>query len=520
MASNIVYHRAVARATSDDGGPVISSAQQLHHREGNYNSYLPRPSMSLRLRRKKNHRSSFRIHAICMFIMVVTFVVVACVFFIGVFVSHQQDNDIKNRLAALHGRRNKIPRHATDEQRLSLQDLLAHGRKFRRDTGQSRDKPLMPVHRYTTMRENPLSPQGQPGFAADTSVIPFVIMVFARVDYLQQVFDSIRGSDFPKERVPIIISHDGRVPEMMDYVDSLVQDKEFDIITLVHPFSCYEHPHSFPGNDTSLNVEYGGDSYGNPRSEWATCCKHHFTWMLNAVFSLDQMKHIDTFFFLEEDYLVSKTIYTSLCVGLNVMLETEKDTMNGYFGLAINSSNAIIPTDLLPPSGPFQWTVLPFRSGPMTMNRNAFALLKNRSNEYCTHYDEYNWDWTFYHLMHDGLLPSSVLVPWRVPLVEHIGVVGMHTVHASYQDLLRRRFIRNKRFAQSDANADVNVFLSKHWEPTNLSHHIYLLPRRVPFHKPSGGWNHPADHRHCMDLFDSERNVIANNSSRKNEVMT
>ncbi|KAL7563954.1 hypothetical protein ACA910_017567 [Epithemia clementina (nom. ined.)] len=359
-------------------------------------------------------------------------------------------------------------------------------------------------------------------------------MVYDRVDYLSQVMDSIRASDFPKDgSVPIIISHDGRVPEMMEYVQSIQRREyktnhdsqmdsdnndayKFPIITLVHPFSCYEHPHSFPGNDTSLNVGFEGDSYGNPRSDWATCCKHHFTWMVNTVFNLehDQLRLqpnvvVDTFFFLEEDYVVSRTIYNSIITGLNVMAETEPFTTNGYFGLAMNTSNSITPASMLPPSNTtFEWAPFPFRTGPMTMNRNVYALLKNHSHEYCTRYDDYNWDWTLYQLMRDQLLPYTVLVPWHTPLVQHIGTIGMHTVHASARDLIKRQnALRGLHQSPNNLQGDLEAFLNLQWFPSNrtrkrgtiLSDQLNLP--LLSFQKASGGWSHPADHEHCLRIF-------------------
>jgi hypothetical protein len=98
-------------------------------------------------------------------------------------------------------------------------------------------------------------------------------MVYKRVDYLKRMIDSLRNSDFAKDNVPLIISHGGRLPEMVEYAESLKE--EFDVLQLFHPFSCYDHPDSFPGDDVSLNDGYKGDTYGNPRTASITCYKHH-----------------------------------------------------------------------------------------------------------------------------------------------------------------------------------------------------------------------------------------------------
>ena len=106
--------------------------------------------------------------------------------------------------------------------------------------------------------------------------VPFVFMVFNRLHYFNQSIESLRQSDFPRDRVPVIISHDGHVPDIVHYVETMKSD--FQVIQLFHPFSCYDHQSSFPGNDEKLNEGYRGDKAGNSRTAQVTCAKHHFTW--------------------------------------------------------------------------------------------------------------------------------------------------------------------------------------------------------------------------------------------------
>jgi hypothetical protein len=126
---------------------------------------------------------------------------------------------------------------------------------------------------------------------------------------------------------------------MVEYVESL--KKEFQVIQIFHPYSCFEHPDSFPGDDKELNKDYKGDLFGNPRSPWATCCKHHFTWMLNTVFAMkfDSLE-VDNFLFLEEDYIVAPTVYSTIASGLNVMESLEKKLDDGFFGIALDPTEA------------------------------------------------------------------------------------------------------------------------------------------------------------------------------------
>lgn len=176
-------------------------------------------------------------------------------------------------------------------------------------------------------------------FTVENTTVPLVFMVFKRVEYFQKAIESLRKSDFPKSRIPLIISHDGHVPEMVEYVETL--KKEFQVIQIFHPYSCFEHPDTFPGDDKELNKDYKGDRYGNPRSPWATCCKHHFTWMLKTIFEMkfDSLQ-VDNFLLLEEDYIVAPTVYSTIASGLNVMAAREKELDDGFFGIALDPTEA------------------------------------------------------------------------------------------------------------------------------------------------------------------------------------
>jgi hypothetical protein len=215
--------------------------------------------------------------------------------------------------------------------------------------------------------------------------VPLVYMVFNRIDYLRQAIDSLRKSDFPQGRVPVIISHDGHIEEMVSYVKSL--ETEFHVIQIFHPHSCYDHPHSFPGDDPELNENYKGDTYGNPRGPKVTCCKHHFTWLMNEVFQLDEVKNADSFLFMEEDYVVAPTIYSSIESGMNLF---HRPDLNGnYFGITLDPTEA--NSNFMPPNADQNaWTDKKFQTGPMILGRTMYGMIKKNAKEYCT-FDDYNW---------------------------------------------------------------------------------------------------------------------------------
>jgi hypothetical protein len=323
-----------------------------------------------------------------------------------------------------------------------------------------------------------------PAGVVSQPTIPFVFMVHKRLDYLQKAIDSLRRSDFPKH-VPLIVSHDGRVPEVVQYVASL--RSEFNLIQLFHPSSCFEHPNAFPGDDPKLNEGFHGDTYGNKRSAWATCCKHHFTWMLKTVFDEldlhDSDGHlVDTFMFLEEDYIVAATIYSAIINGLKVMKQYEHTTNGGFFGLVFDPTHGSTRSEKLWLSES-SWIAESFRSGPMTMNRAVFKKFKENAVHYCR-FDDYNWDWSLVHMQGAGHLPHTILNPSRM-LVKHIGVIGgMHSkdikpgaLVGSSLDKLDTNFSGTLLYGDS---ANVKPFL-----------------HNAGF----GGWAHLADQEHCMQLL-------------------
>jgi len=377
--------------------------------------------------------------------------------------------------------------------------------------GRAKDAPLLRGRkkRYWVKKPGYIQYPTTHSKSAGSNDVPFVFLVFKRTEYMQRVIESLLASDFPRDRVPIVISHDGKVPEMVEYVESI--KKDFRVIQIFHPHSCYEHQDSFPGNDTSLNLGYPGDTYGNPRSPWATCCKHHFSWMLNTVFHLEELRRFNTFLFSEEDYILLPSVYENTQRGLDFMSKTENQTVNGYFGMTFDQSNGGKPWTS-PQTGTFHWIAGIFKTGPVALNRNVFWLIQENSVKYCCGFDEYNWDWTLYHMMVDGLLPFTVLQP-EIPLVQHIGVVGMHTTdHATRKDVKKRGLAVSRQEGES-----YSKFLASYWNSTEADPRradeggkdasfprlAYSVrpPALLPDGKPNGGWNHPVDHQHCMFLF-------------------
>jgi alpha-1,6-mannosyl-glycoprotein beta-1,2-N-acetylglucosaminyltransferase len=316
--------------------------------------------------------------------------------------------------------------------------------------------------------------------------IPIVYMVYKRPDYLRESIETLRQSDYPFDTLPIIISHDGHVEEMVSYVESI--KSEFKIIQLFHPHACAEHPSTFPGDDPKLNENYQGDTYGNKREGKITCCKHHFTWLLNTVFDMEQTADADGFLFLEEDYVVAPTIYETIQNGFTYIDDGRREK---YFGLTFDPTEGYSYGLISGLSD--KWMEKRFVTGPMAIRRDMFSIIRDHASDYCT-YDDYNWDWSIVNLMTKRYLPFQILVP-GVLQVAHIGLEG--GLHENSIDFKKRQMFQQLRKSLGPFHAKVGKPYGKNMN--NLGQSV----------KPFGGWGHPADHEHCLKLFgDAEKNRL------------
>lgn len=92
-------------------------------------------------------------------------------------------------------------------------------------------------------------------------------------------------------------------------------------------------------------------------------------------------------------------------------------------------------------------------------------------------------DWSLVHLQSHLKLPALVLIPTKIQ-VKHIGVTeGMHEM----DDKKKKRMKRLK--------------FPEQFNPTR----VYVDPDNIPnrrSRKGFGGWGHPADHQHCLQILE------------------
>ena len=312
----------------------------------------------------------------------------------------------------------------------------------------------------------------------DRHEIAAVYMVYQRVEYLKQAIDTLRESDYPESQ-PVVISHDGQNKEVIDYVESL--KKDLRIIQIFHPYSCSEHPDSFPGEDPELNRNYEGDTFGNKRDSKITCCKHHFTWLINTVFGMKELQKLHGFLFLEEDYIVAPTVYETMDKAFTYI--DSSGLRDQFFGVTLD------PSDAYAYHVPFNadWLERSFVTGPMAIRRDIFAKIKEHAKDFCE-WDDYNWDWSIVHLMSLDIIPFKVLSPGTLQAA-HIGLEG--GMHGSVLDKKRMAYMQ-----ELVKDGKLERFFAEVKEPKTQR----MTPPKVK-EKGFGGWGHPADQQHCMDVF-------------------
>ena len=128
----------------------------------------------------------------------------------------------------------------------------------------------------------------------------------------------------------------------------------------------------------------------------------------------------DNFLFMEEDYVVAPTVYSSIIGGLNAMEQFPNEVEGGFLGVGLVPKAPQHPTVF----DPSAYNIAPFSTGPMTMSRDSLRKLKESALDYCL-IDDYNWDWSLVNTISSGKLPSALLFPGK-PQAVHIGVEGTY----------------------------------------------------------------------------------------------
>ena len=264
--------------------------------------------------------------------------------------------------------------------------------------------------------------------------ILWVIPAFKRAWSLDLVLQSLVGKK-------ILVSKDADSAE----IDSVLKKYTADVIN--HPWSCSKHPNRFPASDDTLNENYKGDTYGNPRSPWATCLKHHWWWMMKQAWA----RKPERVCVLEDDTVIHT---------------------QAFEWLVRQSGNVKLTPDEI--------------AVPWCMSAKEWASVDPKT--FCEH-DDYNWDQTIAWMKEHGHGPNEAVVP-SVSLSMHIGDCGGWDAGG-----------RDKKCTPQKIDGireDVEKWLAK-----SLVIDTTKKKWLTAHTKPNGGWGHPKDWSHCLGEKDT-----------------
>ena len=286
----------------------------------------------------------------------------------------------------------------------------------------------IPVIEHPTQNIN-VKKKIQPSLRKKNKDILWVVPVFKRAWTLDILLDTLRG-------YTVLVSKDSRNNEINQVIS------KYNVESMEHPWACSIHPNTFPAKDESLNIGYKGDTYGNPRSSWATCLKHHWWWMMNKAWSRNPRQ---------------------VCV---------------------------VEDDTIPHPAAFKW--LSRHKGNVKLTPNPIAVPWCMDKDtweridpqfFCNH-DDYNWDQTIAWMFSHKFGPNTATVP-SIPLSMHIGDCDGWDAGG------------RKTTCTNDKIREIKDRLNR-WQQLKMT--VVSQPKTwLPAHsRPNGGWGHPKDHTHCL----------------------
>jgi glycosyltransferase involved in cell wall biosynthesis len=266
--------------------------------------------------------------------------------------------------------------------------------------------------------------------------ILWVIPAFKRAWSLDLVLKSLASQN------NILVSKDAD----SDEIDSVLKKYSADVIS--HPWSCSRHPNQFPAKDESLNENYKGDTYGNPRSPWATCLKHHWWWMMKQAWA----RKPERVCVLEDDTVIHP---------------------QAFEWLASHSGNVKLTPEEI--------------AVPWCMSAKEWQTIEPKA--FCEH-DDYNWDQTIAWMKEHGHGQNEASVP-SVSLSMHVGDCGGWDAGG------RDKACTPQKIVKIHANVE-------HWLGKSIPVHIVKRKWLTAHSKPNGGWGHPKDWAHCLGNDESK----------------
>jgi len=339
------------------------------------------------------------------------------------------------------------------------------------------------------------------GAVDNRTLAVIVVQVHNRIQYLRQLVISFsQARDI--EKTLLVFSHDFWDPEINDLVASIDFAKTLQIF---YPFSIQTHQNTFPGeskNDCPRNAKKHEavkmrctnaewpDLYGHYREAKFTQTKHHWWWKANRIFNeLRSTKYYDGYvLFLEEDHYVAEDFLHVLNL-LREEREKKKDVGDIIcLGTYLKHAKAGADTNWVEIS---QWISSKHNMG-MAFDRSLWSRLHACTEHFCN-FDDYNWDWSLYHVSLKCLKRRLQVVMVSGPRVFHIGECG---VHHKKSECTTSKVV--SKVQQILAKAKPYLF------PDKLQIKPVTTPgkmRKAP--NGNGGWGDHRDRKMCVSLSET-----------------
>eukprot|EP00040_Diaphanoeca_grandis_P030991 m.184520 g.184520 ORF g.184520 m.184520 type:complete len:498 (+) comp32195_c0_seq2:156-1649(+) len=341
------------------------------------------------------------------------------------------------------------------------------------------------------------------------SMVVFVVMVHKRADNLEYLIDSMRQAK-GIEQTLVIFSQDFEDSRLTSAIEAI----DFCLTTRIFlPTSTQLHPTDFPGTDPkdcpvkhadgtwvtpeeaeTLNCQNkkSPDTYNHYREARYTQIKHHWWWKANFLF--DEMKilakHTGYVVFLEEDhYLAPDAVVVAQLLAEKAKAES-KPTMIGLGTYLTRDLSKNSWSDDTQKTITKFWHPTQDNMG-MGFTWKIWQDLKCNNVAFCD-FDDYNWDWTIYHLAHEGCFDQEHtlrILQSVAPRVFHLGKCGMHAKAAECSTLAARK--------QIDDVFQLTTVKQKMF-PSFLVTADALTKKQKQ--KPNGGWGDPRDKQLCKHM--------------------
>jgi len=267
------------------------------------------------------------------------------------------------------------------------------------------------------------------------------------------------------------------------------------VMQIFYPYSLQTHPNTFPGESSRdcprnakkseaeklkcINKDWP-DLYGHYREAKFTQTKHHWWWKANTIF--DKLNATAGFtglvMFLEEDHYVAEDFIHVL-----KMLEEENKNQANILCLGTYLKNKLNGKQV----ELTQWVSSKHNMG-MALSRSTWRKITQCRNHFCQ-YDDYNWDWSLFHVSLNCMKDKLQVLLVRGPRVFHIGECGVHH--------------KKKDCASSLVMEKVNYIIkaaSQYFYPESLTVIVNNPRKKAKLKKGNGGWGDKRDHQLCLNI--------------------